>query len=344
MPRNSKKQVQPKNLVAKIKAKINSYLSRRPHRSFRLTSHRDSVRPLSLPGYFAFNNHVTKTLWANKKIFIWLGVIYATLYAILIGIGSQETYQSLSDLMKEAGDEIVGGDFTQVGQAGLIFMVAATTGLSATLTEAQQIYAVLLALLVWLTTVWLLRNRMAGHKVLLRDGLYNAGTPIVSMALVVGLLAIQMIPIGIAALGYNLANTAGVLDGGVATMLFWMAAALLAVLSLYWATSTLFALIIVTLPGVYPFKAVRTAGDLVLGRRIKILLRWVWMLLTVVAVWAVVLIPIILIDMWLKTILPALSWLPLVPVVVLLLSTFATLWISAYVYLLYRKVVDDHSN
>lgn len=341
MPQSFKK---TKKIIKNIKKKVDAYLLRRPHRTLRLTRRRDYIRPLSLPGYLAFNHYVTKTLWMNKKLFIWLGVAYAILYAILIGIGSQETYQALQDLAAGAGEEILGGDFSQLGQVTLLFAVSASTGLTASLSEAQQIYAIILIFLVWLTTVWLLRNRIAGHKVTLRDGIYNAGAPIVPTAMVAGVLAIQMIPIGVALLGYSIANTAGLLDGGFATMFFWIAASLLGVLSLYWATSTFFALIIVTIPGMYPFKAIRTAGDLVIGRRIKILLRWLWLLLSIVIFWFVILVPFILIDMWLKSVWPAISWLPLVPIVILILSTFTTVWVSGYVYLLYRKVVDDDAS
>lgn len=352
MPQNSKSKKKPTttklsklhSFALSLKERSNAYLARRPHRSFKLTKRRDYKRPLKLPSYFAFNNYVNKMLLANKGIFIWLGIVYAVLYGLLIGVGSQETYDSLSQLMAEAGTEILGGDIAQFGQAGLIFMVAASTGLTASLSEAQQIYGVLLIFLVWLTTVWLLRNRMAGHKVILRDGLYNAGSPIVSTLLVAGLLVLQMIPIGIAAVGYSLANNAGLLNGGVATMLFWVAAGLLGVLSLYWATSTLIALVIVTLPGIYPLKAIKTAGDLVIGRRMRILLRWLWMMLSIVIVWAIILIPFILIDMWVKNLLPAISWVPFVPLMVLALSTFTVIWTSAYVYLLYRKVVDDDAS
>src|SRR5690606_2563192 len=152
-------------------------------------------------------------------------------------------------------------------------------------------------LLTWLTTVWLLRNVLAGHKVKLRDGLYNAGSPIFATVVVIVFIAIQLIPVALALIGYSAALASGLLDGGAATMLFWIGAALLVVLSLYWITSSLFALIIVTLPGMYPYQAIRTASDLMLGRRTKILFRWLWMALTVVVAWLVVMLPIILLDM-----------------------------------------------
>jgi Na+-transporting NADH:ubiquinone oxidoreductase subunit NqrE len=124
-------------------------------------------------------------------------------------------------------------------------------------------------------------------------------------------------------------------------MLFWVAAALLATLSMYWITSTLFALVIVTLPGMYPFKALKTAGDLVVGRRFRILLRFVWMMFITVLIWAITMIPLILLDKWIKGLWSAISWLPTIPVVLLVLGAITIVWISSYVYLLYRKVIAD---
>jgi uncharacterized membrane protein len=88
-------------------------------------------------------------------------------------------------------------------------------------------------------------------------------------------------------------------------------------------------------------KALRNAGDLVLGRRVRILLRWTWMFLTIVVTWAVILIPLILIDQWLKGTLPAFGNVPVIPVTLALLGAISAIWVSSYVYLLYRKVVDD---
>ncbi|HWT40870.1 MAG TPA: hypothetical protein VN081_06435, partial [Dongiaceae bacterium] len=208
---------------------------------------------------------------------------------------------------------------------------------------SQQIFAVLLFLMLWLTVVWLLRNLLAGHKVRMRDGLYSSGSPLFATMVIVFVVLLQLLPIGIAMIGYAAANSSGLLAGGVEAMLFWVGASLLGVLSLYWITSSLFAMVMVTLPGMYPWRALRTAGDIVFGRRIKLLLRWLWMLLAIAALWAVVLIPFILIDLWVKSLWPQVEWLPIVPVIVLLLSSFTALWASTYIYLLYRKVVDNET-
>jgi len=124
-------------------------------------------------------------------------------------------------------------------------------------------------------------------------------------------------------------------------MLFWTVAGLLAMISLYWISSTFFALVIVTLPGMYPFQALKTAGDLVIGRRLRIIFRLIWMFVTVAVVWAVVMIPIIMLDSWIKGLWPAITWVPTVPLVLLTLGAFTIIWISSYIYMLYRKVVAD---
>jgi len=324
----------------KFKAWQKDFLNRRPHRSFQLSRRRDYVKTLELPGYITFTHYVNKTVWKNKKVFIGLAVIYLVLFSILVGIGSQENYDTLAAGLEETSESVTGGDFSKVGQAGLLFFTIATVGVTETPTEAQQIYIVILGLLVWLTTVWLLRNRLAGHKVKLRDALYNAGAPIIPLFLVALIILAQLIPVLITIIGYEAATATGLLNSGVEAMLFWFAAVFMAILSVYWITSSIFALIVSTLPGMYPMKALRSSGDLVLGRRIRILLRWTWMFAVVALAWVIILIPLILFDQWLKGVWDAFSGVPLVPFILAVLSTLSIIWISSYVYLLYRKVVD----
>lgn len=330
--------------ISWVRKKSAEYLARRPHRSFRRTRRRDYARSLKLPGLLAFTHQVNRMLWAYRKTFALLVVFYAILTGILVGIASQETYTSLTSTLRDTTSAIFDGDLSQLGEAGLIFLSIASSGISDSPTEAQQIYGVLMALLAWLTTVWLLRNFLAGHKVKLRDGLYSAGAPLVPTFLVALVLIVQLVPVALAVLGYTAASASGLLAaGGVEAMLFWIAAGLLGLLSLYLVASTFFALIIVTLPGMYPLRALRAAGDIVIGRRIRILIRLLWMVLSVFVIWGLVLIPFILLDTWLKATWPAIQWLPIIPVVMLALGSYTIVWSSSYVYLLYRKVVDDEA-
>ncbi|MEI7689420.1 MAG: hypothetical protein WCI79_00440 [Candidatus Saccharibacteria bacterium] len=335
-----------KNLIKKsfgfIKNKAVSYLGRRPHRSFRLAKRRDHVRNLSLPGYIAFTKYVIRTLSKNRKTFLLLALVYAVLTGIVVGMASQDLYGTLSDTFNNSGG-IFAGFVGEITKAGMLFASAATGGVTNALSESQQIFAVVMILLAWLTSVWLLRNIMAGHKVKLRDGLYNSGAPILPTFLIALLGVFQLLPVALATIGYSAANTTGLLAGGVEAMLFWFAAGLLTLVSIYFLTSTVFALVIITLPGMYPTRAIKTAGDLVVGRRFRILLRFIWMGLVTMVSWAIIMIPIIIFDSWLKSVWSGIGWVPIVPVFILVLSSLTVIWVSSYVYLLYRKVIDNES-
>ena len=80
----------------KYKKKTDTYLKRRPHRSFRRTKRRDYNRSLDLPGYISFTRYVGIIIWQNRKIFGSLALLYAVMTALMVGIASQETYLTLS--------------------------------------------------------------------------------------------------------------------------------------------------------------------------------------------------------------------------------------------------------
>jgi hypothetical protein len=328
-------------LYRKIVRYVQTFLVRRPHRSFRRTRRRDYKRSLTLPGYWSFTNTVRKILWQHKMVFFWLITIYAVLTVVLVGLASQDTYTQLSDTLRQTSGDVFKGNWGAIGQASLLLATGVTGDFSTTLTEAQQMYAVIIVFFTWLTSVWLLRAILAGRKPKLRDALYNAGAPVLPTFLVGVVLVVQLLPVVIAVLGFTALVPFGILDGGIEAMLFWGVAFLLVLLSLYWITSTLIALVVVTLPGMYPMQAIRAAGDLVVGRRMRLLLRLIWLILTVVLGWIITMVPIILLDAWVKGLFTAISWVPIVPVALLILGTVTVVWMAGYIYLLYRRVVDD---
>jgi hypothetical protein len=345
MPTSSKKKQTPhrdlfKSSIDTVK-KVFKRTEYNPHESFRLTRRRDYVRPFDLPHPLLFIIEVSQVLWKHRSIFVPLSVIYIALYVLFVGLGSQAVYDELTSTIAEAGTDVFSGVFGPLYQSGVTLYAVMTNGLNATLTEGQQIFGVLLSIMVWLTTVWLLRNLLAGKKVKMRDGLYNAGTPLISSSIIVLIIILQLVPVGLAAVGYAAATSSGLIAaGGFEAMLFWVAAALLGILSLYWISSSFFALVIVTLPGMYPVKALKASFRILIGRRLRFLVRLLWMALFILASWVVVMLPVILFDIWFKSILTQAAWVPIVPVAILILTTYTIFWSSAYIYLLYRKVVD----
>ncbi len=319
-----------------------AFLMRRPHRSFRRTRRRDYVRSLKLPGYWSFTAKVWLMLWRHRRLFSLLVLLYVLFIFLIGGVTNQATYQEISDLVNQSTGEVSRGVWGSVGQAGLLLVSAFVS--PGDISAEQQIYMSLIATMLWLTVVWLLRDIMAGHKPRLRDGIYSAGAPIAASIVVAVVGVIQLVPVGIVALVYSGLTSVGLLSEGVGLMIFWTFAVLVATLVLYWMTPTFLALVIVTLPGMYPMRALKVASDVVVGRRLRILYRILWMLLMVVLAWAAVMIPITLLDVALKNALSAIKSVPIVPVVAVIMSSVTAMWAATYIYLLYRRIIDDDAS
>ena len=307
-----------------------AFLRRRPHRSFRVTRRRDYRRSLKLPGYFALTNQAWQLMRQHWRIFVGLAAIYAVLGVLLSGLMSQDTYQQLKDTINEANQE---GALGAVMPTLTLFAGVVTSQLGGStggVASSQQVVGTLIGLYIWLTTIWLVRGVAAGKRPKIRDGLYNAGAPVIALSVLVFIALVQLLPAAIAVIIYGAADTSGMLQQTVVLMLAAGAAILIA-------------MVIITLPGMYPLEAARLASDVVLGRRMRILLRLMWLLVVLAVVWAVVLIPVIIIDGALKAAIPALNWLPLVPLVALMLAALSIVASACYIYLFYRKVVADDS-
>lgn len=326
-------------MLKKRKVAGKNKASTSPHKSFRFTKRRDAVRSVGLPGYVAFNLEVLRTVWQHKKVFGLLLAIFTVALIVSGSMLSTDTYNALVDVVSsnaQSEDDITG--LLPIESAGIL-LSALISGGSAD-DASVQIISALIGVFLWLVVVWMLRHLLAGNSVSVRDGLYSAGAPIVSTLVLAVVMLVQLLPAAIAALVFNSAQSTKILDGGVETMVFAIVVGLLIILSLYWIVATVFAAIIATLPGTYPFRALSSASQIVMGRRSSLVLRFIWAGLGVFILWIIVGIPVILLDLWIKSIVPDINWLPIVPGVAIILSVLSGLYMSAYSYLLYRKVVD----
>ena len=333
-----------KNKLNKLKKRRDNYLERRPHRSFRRTRRRDYKRSLKLPGYWSLTVQVLTIINKNKKLLIGLALLYGLLTILLSSMMSQDAYDQIKGVADSASENGLYGAFAV--NISLFWGVFTSQLSGASISEvgsSQQIFSVLLGLYAWLAVVWLLRSIMSGKKPRLRDGLYGSGGPVLALVVLLCILAIQMIPAAIALIAYEAADTSGLLDQTAILMLFGGGAILLGVLSLYWMTSTVIAMVVATLPGMYPMQAIKIAGDLAIGRRVRILLRLLWSVVLLFIFWLVILLPVILLDGALKSAIPDLSWLPLVPITAIILMAWSVVFEAAYVYVFYRRIIDDDS-
>lgn len=326
------------NWFQRQKTRAQDLIARRPHRSFRKTSKRAMPYVAPLPGYWAFTKQTFRTVKRFSRSFLIFGALFVIVNLLVIGFVQQENYQFFSETIGTLSSEIAGGDFGKVAQGATLFGIAISGGLNGQLSEVQQLILGFTGILMWLCIVWFLRHRLQGSAVNVRDALYNSTSPLLPMIIISLVALVQLLPAAIGFIVYSVAQSAGV-TGGVELMMFSIAGILLVLLSLYWMVGTFIAGIIITIPGTYPFKALSLAGDIVIGRRMQILLRILWLTVLALVIWVVVLLPTILLSGWIN-----ISWLPLVQIVLQVLSAATMIFTVTYIYLLYRRMLDEPSH
>lgn len=310
--------------------------ARRAHKSLVLTRRRDIPRPAPLPGYISFTLSVMRAIREYWRPFMTLLVLYVVVALVLVGLTQQDQLRNVTDSIEEINQQLDGNVLDTATKVTTLIGATLTGTVNASLSDIQQFYMALVYTLMWLVIVWLLRHLLAGNAIRLRDALYNAGAPLVSTICIILMMLLQVLPGAVGAFIFSLSLQSSVIPAGAAAMAFGILAILLIVLSMYWLTSSFFALLIVTIPGTYPMSAIRGASELVLGRRMALLLRLLWLVALLVIVWTVLLVPAFLIDLWMKV-----SWLPLVTIMIHVATACSFIVGVSYIYLLYRRMVDE---
>lgn len=317
-----------KRKLKSLNARRKTYMAPRPHRSFKRTKSRRTPLKIATLRQTVFGS--LRTIFENKKLLFGLGLIYMVATYIFVGGIAQTDFVAL----KQATSELFGGSFSSAGTVFSLLTSTMTGAFNSNMTELQQFLAVFIGFMFWLTLIWALRMRFAGQTIKIRDALYNSGAPIIPYVLVILVIILQLSPGGIGVFVLATAQAGGFLQGGVEVMMFALAAVLLGILSVYWISGSLVSLVIITLPNMYPWRALSIASELVIGRRLRVILHLLVLGLVLLLMWVVVLFPTLLIDSWLRW-----DWLPLIPIVVQILGAFTIIYAATYVYRLYRSLL-----
>lgn len=279
----------------------------------------------ALPGSWQLARQAATVLWSRRTIFGAIILIYGGLTIVLVRGLAGGT--DVSELKRQLTQAFSGQFGALASSLSILAVLVSSSGNGSSPTAGT--YQFFLAVVVSLAIIWGLRSAGAGQAFRARDAYYNGMYPLVPYILVLLVIGLQLLPLLI---GSSIYST--VVNGGIAVhlaeKLFWLAVFLgLAGLSLYWLSSSLFALYIVTLQGMTPLRALRSARQLVQGRRWQVLRKLtalpVFLLLTA----AVIMLPIIL---WLT---PLAQW-------VFFVLTMAVLAaVHAYMYSLYRELLNE---
>lgn len=262
-------------------------------------------------------------LWQNKQLFGGIILTYGILNVLLIrGLAGSNDLSSFKGLL----DSLVHGfKGALTSSFGTFLYLLATSGSG----NAQNsgVYQYLLLLLCSLAFIWAFRQALAKRTVLMRDSFYVGTAPFVRYLLMFIILGLQLIPLAAGAGLYGLVTANGIAVHLWERGMFLLVFAALAVWSLRMITGTVFATYIVTLPGMQPLKALRSASNLVRGRRLLLWRKIIFLPISLLLLAVVIEIPLILVAT------PAASW-------AFFILTMLTLPIvHGYLYNLYREML-----
>jgi hypothetical protein len=316
MPKKSGKSV-PKTKPIKPRK-----LKQRSYKSFRLQT--KIKHPIKLPSAIKLTKSAFWLVWHHKNLFIAITVIYGLLNLVLVrGIAGGTDLASV----KQSFDEVFNGNFGSLASGlGVFVTLLGSSGNSTS--ETAGAYQTFLGLIASLAVIWALRQGMAGSKLQAKDAYYRGMYPLIPFILVLAVIGLQLLPMLVGLSVYSIVVSNGIAVG--AAQFAWLLfCGLLVLLSLYMISSSLFALYIVTLPDMTPLKALRSARELVRYRRWTVLRKVLWLPILLLVVAAVIMLPIII---WLTVLA---QW------VFFILSMFALLAVHAYMYTLYRELLNE---
>jgi hypothetical protein len=322
MPKKIGKTAQKKPAVQTTKPTKPRRLKQPTYKSFKLQKR--IKHPIRVPNVFKLTKQAVSVIWQHKKLFVGITIVYGLLNLVLVrGFAGGTDLSSL----KQTFDEVFTGNFGSLASGLGVFVTLLSSSGNAS-SDTAGAYQTFIGIIASLAVIWGLRQVMAGSVVKIKDTYYKGMYPLVPFILVILVIGLQLIPLFAGISLYTLVVNNGIAVG--AAQLVWLIfCLLLATLSFYMLASSLFALYIVTLPGMTPIRALRSARGLVRYRRWTVIRKILWLPLLLLLVAAVIMLPIII---WLTAVA---QW------VFFILSMFALLAVHSYMYALYRELLNE---
>jgi hypothetical protein len=271
-----------------------------------------------IPSSFRLFRQSLGLIKRNWKLFLGIITVYAILNVVLVQgfftVDVVTAKSSLSQALSEGWGRLFGG----VSVLSYMFGNAGTAA-------STSAYRLILLIIASLATIWSLRQVLAGEKTRIRESFYGGMYPLIPFILVFLVICLQLIPLTIAIYLYGVAGA----NGGMEMTLWVTLFALLAGLTLYMISASLFALYIVCLPGMEPMNALRAATDLVKHRRAFTIRRLLFLPSIMLLGLAIVMTPLIFTAP------------PVAVAVFFVFLMAAPTVVHSYMYLLYRELLRE---
>lgn len=280
-----------------------------------------TARPASavrLPAAWTIASRAVSTVWKSRWLFLGIIALYGVLNILLV-----RGFANSSDLL-QLKDVLAGIDAFTTNVALLAFLVTASGERSS---DAASTLHALLLLITSLAVVWTLRQVMTGSAVRIRDGFYKGMYPLIPVLLVLLVVLLALLPLVMTTALYSLLIDSGIAVTVLERVLWALVMVLGAVATLFFLPGSVMALYIASLPDMTPMKALRSARELVRGRRLPIIRKILFLPFVLAILTAVVMLPVIAV------------WTPAAPWVLFALSMVGIVVVHAYLYTLYRELL-----
>jgi hypothetical protein len=313
---------QKKTVSNKPKAKAMPRQLESPrYKSFRISKR---IRhPKSLPGAWSIMKLALGHVRRYWRPLLGITFVYLLLTLLFVkGIGNSLDVPLLKQTMLDFFKERT----SQFSASVAIFGVLAENAVGAS-TESAVFYQGVILLLCSLALVWALRQTYANIRVTVRDSFYKGMYPLIPFLLVLLVIGLQLLPFLFGNSLFRFMVQGGLAATDIEKVLWGLLFFLLAVLSFYMISSSVFALYIVTLPDMTPMQALRSARELVRYRRWTVMRKLLFLPIVLFVIGAVVTIPLIMFAAF------AAAWL------FFIMNIVALLIIHSYIYALYRELL-----
>jgi hypothetical protein len=277
--------------------------------------------PVKLPSVRSIFMQALRVVRAHKGLFFGIAAVYGLLNLLFQGQGllSGNDIAVLKQYFQLRDGLFIGlSGFAQVaGSSG-----TASSGVASS-------FQFFLMVFVSLALIYTLRQLHAAKPVTVRDAYYRCTAPLIPFLLVFLVIVIQLIPLLISSTLYQLVISNGIAVYAAEKFVWIALLSLFSLLSVYFVSSSIFALYIVTLPDMTPLQALRSAKHLVANRRWTVMRK-------------VIVLPLILFVIAALLVVPIIIWLtPLTQVVFFVFTMFGFVLAHTYMYTLYRELIGE---
>lgn len=290
------------------------------YKTFRM---RRIKHPVRLPSAWSLLGQTISLIRHNWRVFLGIALIYGTLNTLLVrGLSGGTDVGSLKQQIATS----LGGDVGQLFTSFSVFVqLLGSSGNDSSPTAGS--YQFFLFLIVSLATIWTARQVLAGHKVRPRDAFYKGMYPLIPFILVFVFVLVQALPLLIGGLIYSIVVGFGIATTGLELFLWGLLSLVLGIITVYMLCSSLFALYIVTLPDMTPWRALKSARQVVRYRRGQIFRKLIFLPVALFIAAAVVMLPLI----WFVPVVA--QW------VFFAVSMVTLIVVNVYMYTLYKALL-----